>query len=380
MSLYVVSRRKVVYQQTGPGGAQVVYVPSADQIQVLKDAAGTAMVKAPVKGGANTGRGPQLYRVARGQRTIYGYLPQPILDLSETVKVWLAEDLVPPEADAFFYVFTPSVVIHGVRELTDEGKYAWRTAHLQLGDDNPLEALQVVMSDFRLSHPDKKVCLAVANDIKLYREMQLSTGSHGFTPVPFSTLKPQPKVAPLYTHLNFTWAFMLLLLLGGVGVVAMAGYWVMNLQQRSQIQSEIEATERQITSVQINPRVGHIRQPQAMLDEMKRVIDVPPSTLIAAAGDVGQTYGELSRIEFGGEQQPTEDIGLITGERFETVKLAINKPNDLLLIDQADHTSRLLADMPWVRQVIRSGQGGPESMDLLVVVQTSQTTPVGGQP
>ena len=52
--------------------------------------------------------------------------PQEISDLRQPVKVWLAEDFAPLQSQAFFFIISHSVVIHGVREQDDEGYEALR--------------------------------------------------------------------------------------------------------------------------------------------------------------------------------------------------------------------------------------------------------------
>jgi hypothetical protein len=376
MSLYVVSRRKIVFQQGGAGGAQVIYVPSADQIQVLKDAAGTTVIKNnPTQQTKGLSRGPMLARVAKGQRTLFGQLPLQITDLGETVKVWLAEDLVPLEAEAFFYVFSATVVIHGVREMNDEGKDAWRTAQLQLPEEGSLEALQVIMSDFRLSNPNRPVCLAVANDMKLYRELQQNTSGHGYTAVPFATLRPQPKVSPLYSHRNYTWLFMALILLGALGVVGVAGYYFMNMQETKRVEQAITDTQNQINSVTINPQTGHIRQPEPVLQAMQNVLSTSPSALIQAAAAIGKNLGDLDKVEMSvavaNAGTESSDIGLLNSPDLQMVKLHIRDPQDLLLVDQAAHALNLLEQSPGVRQIMRIGSADAQSLDLVVMLQAA---------
>ena len=376
MSLYVVSRRKVVFHQPSLGTVQVVYVPSADQTQVLKDAAGTAQVAKPVAGGAAL-RGPQLARVQRGQRTIYGTLPTEILELRQSVKVWLPEDLAPPEAEAFFYILSPQVVIHGIRERNDEGRLVWRTAQLQLpSGEAALPALQLVLADYSLANPGQNVCLAVVNDVALYRVVQQGQQAQGFTPVPFSTLKPAADIGPLYSHQNFTWLYLLLLLLGGVAVVAVALFWAAETTKGNRLQENIEAVEAQIRAVQINKRTGHIRQPDAVLNELTAGVAVSPSALVQAAAQVGQRLGDVQQIALARGTSLDADAGVVLTPEIQPMQILIINPIQSLLIDQANIASALLPRTPWVRQVIRQGQPGEGTLELAVLLQVTGTIPL----
>ncbi|MCA3244321.1 MAG: hypothetical protein INF43_03325 [Alphaproteobacteria bacterium] len=376
MSLYVVSRRKVVFHQPSLGTVQVVYVPSADQTQVLKDAAGTAQVAKPAAGGAAL-RGPQLARVQRGQRTLYGTLPTEILELRQAVKVWLPEDLAPPEAEAFFYVLSPQVVIHGIRERNDEGRLVWRTAQLQLpAGEAAMPALQLILADFSLANPGQNVCLAVVNDVALYRTIQQGQQAHGFPPIPFSTLKPAPDLAPLYSHQNFTWLYLLLLLLGAAAVAAVAIFWMAEKTKGNRLQAEIEAVEAQIRAVQINKRTGHIRQPDAVLNELTTGVAVSPSALIQATAQVGQRLGDVQQIALARDTSLDTDAGVTLTPELQPMQILLNNPVQSLLLDQANIASGLLPQMPWVRQVIRQGQPGDAMMELAVIVQVTGTVPL----
>lgn len=375
MSLFVVSRRKVVFHQPSMGTVQVVYVPSADQIQVLKDAAGTAL---PVK--ANTAavasRGPQMARVQRGQRTLYGTLPTEILDLRQAVKVWLAEDLVPSEAEAFFFVFSQQVVVHGIRERNDEGRLVWRTAQLQLPPEAAaLPALNVILADYSLANPGQNVCLAVVNEVGLYRALQQGQQAHGFTPVPFSTLKPGAEITPLYAHANFTWLYMLLVILGVLLVSGVGIMWMAEAAKTRGLVTQIDEVEAQIQAVQINKRTGYIRQPEAVLAEIRAGVAVSPSALVQATAMLAQNLGDVQQIELAQANILDAESGITLLPEWQPMKVTINNPAQTLLVDQAAATRDLLQAMPWLRQVVRQGQGGAGQLDLVMLLQVTGTVP-----
>jgi hypothetical protein len=376
MSLFVVSRRKVVFHQPSMGTVQVVYVPSADQIQVLKDAAGTTLQVKSATSAATT-RGPQMARVQRGQRTLYGTLPPEILDLRQAVKVWLAEDLVPAEAEAFFFVFSQQVVVHGIRERNDEGRLVWRTAQLQLpAEAAALPALNVILADYSLANPSQNVCLAVVNEVGLYRALQQGQQAHGFTPVPFSTLKPAAETTPLYAHANFTWLYMLLVVLGVLLVSGVGIMWMAEAAKARGLVTQIDEVEAQIRAVQINKRTGHIRQPDAVLAEIRAGVAVSPSALVQAAAMLAQNLGDIQQIELAQANALDAESGITLLPEWQPMKVTINNPLQTLLVDQAAATRDLLQAMPWVRQVVRQGQGGAGQLDLVMLLQVTGTVPL----
>lgn len=380
MSLFVVSRRKIVYQQSSLGASQVVYVPSTDQVQILKDTTGAAAPVRAASAKAITRQGPQLYRATKGQRVVYGNLPLDLRERRERLKVWLAEDLAPQDSDAFFYVFSAGVVIHGVRERTDEGKLAWRTAQLVLPEKSEdLKPLETALADFMFANQDLKVCIAVASDIKLFRAVQTLAGPLGLTPVPFSTLKPAPGIAPLYSHYNFTWAYLLVMAVGILGVVGMAALYILKQTQATRMENEIAAIEQQIQAVQINPRVGHIRQAAAVLAELVTPFTVSPTSLIAAAGEPLVPFGQIRDIK----------LGTVTAERIQQLgttldagqlaaEINLSEASDLLLADQEMRAKEMLQTYPWVRKVIRHGAAGND-VGMIMILQPLDTEGGNGQ-
>lgn len=368
MSLFVVSRRKIVYQHNTLGASQVIYVPGTDQVQVLKDATNTAAAARPAAK-AQGRQGPQLYRSIKGQRTVYGALPLELRERRENMKVWLAEDLVSQDVEAFFYILSAQVVIHGVRERTDEGKLAWRTAQLAFPDKkDDLKSLETALADYMFANQDQKICVAVANDIKIFRAVQAIATPLGLTPVPISTLKPMSGLAPLYSHLNFTWLYLLIMALGGVGVAMLISLYVLKQAKMSQIEQEISQIEQHIQSVQINPRIGHIRQAAAVLAELVPSFSISPTSLIAAAGEPLVPFGQIQEIKLGTvTPERVQELGSSMEENEVAIEVNLTNSVDLLLSDQETRAANMLAAYPWVRKVIRSGAIGAESGLIMIL-------------
>ena len=369
MSLFVVSRRKIVFQQSLSGPSIAIYVPGADQVQILKDTGGSAAVK-PVKAGAqNTNRGPQLSRVNKGLRTIYGQLPNELRERRERLKVWLAEDLAPAEAEAFFFVFTPQVIVHGVRERNDEGKLVWRTAQLVLPKAaDETKPLETALADYMFANQGQNVCVAVVNELKLFRTVQQLATPLGLTPVPISTLKPVTGTAPLYSHLDFTWAYVLLMMMVIAGVLSVAGYYIVKQQEALKIEAQIHAIETQINSVEINPRVGHIRQAQTVVASIRQSFSRSPADILAAAGEVVVPFGSVESIKLGfTPPERLQALGIQPTSGQEPVEVAVVESKDVLLADQAARAAETLTSAPWVRQMVRFGEVGLNSTFILML-------------
>jgi hypothetical protein len=376
MSLFVIARRSIVYQQPSLSEATVVYVPSRDQIQVIRDAAGTGKVSASASAAAKAGsakawRGPQLSRVQSGQRYIYGYLPREIFELRQTTRVWLPEDLVPPDADAFFFVFSPKVIIHGSRDRSDEGKLLWRSAQLSMNESESLHAIRQAIGEYTLANPQAVLCIAVSNQLDLYNKLKDQLEVYGLSPVPFSKLKPQQNIKPLYSHYNLTILYILLVAMAATGLVASIFYLYSTYMNIDRTSDEIERIRQEIASKKINEHTGYINQPEKIMELMGKPIDISMSSIIDGSMRATNALGELSSFKF--------SVDDIVNENELRTQAVLNKPKEDMLVGQEELTKNVLKNRPWIRSIERSGATGP-TMELQINIQIKNAPKADGAP
>lgn len=380
MPLTIISRRSITYREAGNGEVTVLLVPAREQIQVVKDLAGLGNAPVQVrenstnKVGKNVAAGRkqiQLSRVHIGRRFIYGNLPTEISDLRQPVRVWLAEDFAPPQSQAFFYIFSNTVIIHGVREQDEEGFAHWRTAQLPVDETDPLKSMINAISDYALSNPSDGLVVAVLNKLDLYEKLQKGLATYSISPVPFSKLKPGPNIKPLYTHHDFTLLYLTLALFGLIALLASSGYLILTYLSLKKLETEVVEIQQRIDNIKLNQNVGKIADPQIVLRAMSRPVNQQPSAIIDAAGNAAASLGRLNSIKatFGGGDTNV-DAGPI-GPGQLAVQATIEKMNEELLVMQEQSAAAKLATMPWVRQIKRSGVVGDHG-DLVVVVQIDQ--------
>ena len=379
MPLSIISRRSIVYRETGSGEMNVLLVPARDQIQVVKDLAGLGKMEIPVREAGQGKPSPQrkqaqLSRVYIGRRYIYGMLPSEISDLRQPVKVWLAEDFAPSQCQAFFYIFNSSVVIHGVREQDDEGQQSWRTAQLVMEGDDPVKGIIDAISDYALANPTETLTVAVLNKLDLYEKLQAGLGTYNISPVPFSTLKPQSGIKPLYRHRDYTIFYLTLALLGLITVLASGVYAFFTMLERDKLDEEVAEVQRKISSIKLNQNVGQIDDPQAVLQTMSRGINQQMSAILHAGGDIGAQLGTLDslRLTFDGgdyDAIPVDAVG--DGQMVAVARLS--SMNKELLLEQEMDAAQIVATHPWVRAIIRGGTVGREGL-LAIVLQVDQTS------
>lgn len=362
MALLVLSRRTITFRQPGRGEVTVLVVPGRDQIQVMKDiGSAAAVIREP---GAKAARlQKQLARVSMGQRYVYGSLPEEITEMRQPVKVWLAEDFAPANCQGFFFVFSSTVVIHGVREQSDEGQISWRTAQLSLSETDPLTSIIDAISDFALANSTETLTVAVLNQLDLYEKLQTGLATYGISPVPFSKLKPMATMRPLYRHLDYTIFYLTLVLFGFIVLLASGGYLFLNVTKRNSLQTQIDDVQREIDQIKMDNHqsVGQIADPQAVLDSMGRSMPQLPSAVLDAAASAGSEFGELVSLRFAPAEGPNE----------QEVTLMVQRAKDALLLDEERRAQRLLTQRPWVRSIKRNGQVG-EQASLAIGLQISQ--------
>ena len=373
MPLTIISRRTITYREAGRGEMIVLLVPGRDQIQVVKDLAGlgTAPVAKREAGAAKTGamkKQTQLSRVNIGRRFIYGNLPNEISDLRQPVKVWLAEDYAPLQSQAFFYIISNTIVIHGVREQDDEGHQSWRTAQLAVDESDPLRSIINAISDYALANPVDTLTVAVLNKIDLYEKLQASLATYNVSPIPFSKLKPQPNLKPLYRHWDYTILYLTLALFGFITLLASGTYLTLTWLNLNSLVAQVESIQTQINNIKLNQNVGQISDPQKVLEAMSRPVNQQPSAIIHAAAEASAELGRLSSVKATfGETEGQEGVG--TGQL--NVMTTVDPIKEDLLLSQEQLANITLASRPWVRGIKRTNSTGQRG-ELVILLQIDQ--------
>ncbi len=388
MPLTILSRRNITFREPGKGEITLLVVPGRDQIQVVKDLAGLnntqVVAAAPAAGGkaASVKKQIQLSRVHIGRRFIYGTLPPEISDLRQPVKVWLAEDYAPLNAQAFFYIISPTVVIHGVREQDDEGYQNWRTAQLALDDGDPFKSIINAISDYALANPTEGLTVAVFNKLDLYERLQAELSTYNISPIPFSKLKPQPNLKPLYKHRDYTIFYLTLALFGLITLIASAGYLTITYLSLGELEREATRIQNEINGIKFNQNIGKISEPQTVLQAMARSINQQPSAILHASAEVASGFGPINQVRaiFGGHMM--SELPQTSGDGQIATLVTIEKMNEELLLQQEFRANDLLGSRPWVREIQRSGAVG-ERGDLAIILQIDQapssTVPMPGE-
>jgi hypothetical protein len=340
-----------------------LYVPSNDQVTALKDFTPNSDEIAQ-RLGAN-GRAP-LWREERGQAIVYGYLPPQLANLRQALKVWRAADFVPAGHSAFFFIFG-TCVIHGIREIDDERRETWRTTVLTYPAEELNGNIATAAADLLLRYQPRDICVALDGPLATYEELKKALQPLGVVPVPYATLKPATGAKSLFAQRNYSALMALSIFLAAAALAAALAYLVVSKVTLARMGQELQDIRHQIQQVQINQSLGYIREPQPLLDQMRKSFDQQPSAILDVAARLGAAFGSLDSVGFslgeGGEAPVTVNDGLLP------LKVTIDEAADKLLVEQEAKAKRLLPHTPWVRDIASVATN--HGIQLLMTLQIS---------
>lgn len=363
MALLLFSRTGINLRK-GRGEILALYIPSIDQTQVYRDIGSTT---AEVAQRSGSGDRTPLWREELGATVVYGPLPQDMAQIRQGLKVWLASDYAPADAEAFFFIFDRRWLVHGIQETDDEGRRKWRTTILSYPEDQIFGVVADNAADLMLGSNKRDIIIAVDEGLDSYSQLKELLAPLGLAPVPFSTLKPSAKARILYRHRDHMLAILVSLFFLSMAFIGTLVWWFSNSMELSRYEERVASVRQQISSIQINDSIGHIREPEALLNLMKRPFAQQPSAILDAASRLGAQFGNLSGVKF--ELQPE---GAPSGQRRLMVE--VTQPKQRLLVGQEALAKSLLPHLPWVRELANVSPPGSDRMDMDILLQIEAPT------
>lgn len=370
MAVCIFSRRGIHVRQ-GRGEITALFIPSHDQIAVYRD---TSMTTADVAQRSGSGNSIPLWREVVGNTVFYGTLPTELTQARNALRVWLASDFAPTDAEAFFFLFENRWLVHGVRETDDEGRQNWRTTVLNHEPETIFQVVADNTADLMLSGTIRNITVAVDGDLNAYSQLRELLAPLQLSPVPFSILKPAPRARLLYRHRDFTLAMMIsvFFLVFAVGVTAT--WWVLNSMRLATLQSQVEGVRQQIAGIQISDNLGQVQDPDQMLDAMKPPFVQQPSAIIDAAARIGAAMGKLKDVTFQIKSEADPDSGADsasadTSSDIRMLTVSVESMRQKLLVNQEQLARTMLPQLPWVRKISSIGGQGEDGGTLRVMLQ-----------
>jgi hypothetical protein len=381
MNLLVFSKVGTIQQATGRGEIFALAVPARDRVTLYRDLDGKSGGEIATRYGM-PGKAI-LWRANRGLVTVYGPVPDEITQRRQAVKVYLPEDLVGDDDTSFFFLINPQWVVHGNRATDDEGHVSWRTTTLRVRDkQSAARLISAGVADQLLVGNNAKIVVAVHTAAEaLLPEVAASVQPLGVTPLKLTALKANlgGKYKPLYKHGDFAVVLVALILVAALIFLGMGLRWVLNRTELAQLDGQMESVRNQISTIQLNKNLGHIRNPQGVLDAMAVAIKQQPSAILDSAGQLAAKFGELGRLEVQLTPDQNGAAPAAGGPEPTTMDVVatLDKSVDKLLVDQEQRAKLELDNRPWVRMIENTGSA--EQPILRMNVQLTEPEP-GSQP
>lgn len=371
MDIVLLTKRGISFQRVRRGEQTVLLIPSNENIKIYKDVNDSATL-AERYGAANQ---KPLWRQREGQTVMYGVLPESLAQRRQAMRVHLPQDFVPAGNNAFYYVMDSKWIVHGRKEIDDEGREDWRVTLLKVPEKTAVAAyLQNAIAEMVMDRVESRVTLAIYENVDLYDAVKEALAPYDIQPVSFTTLKLNPRAKALYRQRDFSPLMWLSLLIALAVLAAASFYWFVQWTQSSKLAIETEQVQKQIVGIEINKSLGNITAPESVLEAMEKAFTQMPSAIMDASIDFGSEFGELDHVEFDTAKTDvllkSKDIRSIEHGQ-QVVQISIRNRTNMLLVDQERLARLLMAERPWIRRVENMPQG-QSALTLVAVVQAEE--------
>ena len=224
MTLMVFSRKGIHYTDSQKGNITALFVPAHDQVRRFSDIPQINEQNVQARYGETSQR--VLWRQVGAGVVVYGLMNKELSSRRQGVEVYLPQDFVPPDSDAFYLVFGEQTVIHGARSINEEGQETWGLSMLDARAGAATTLVDAVSERLMQGVPEN-VCVAVKGPDSLIKDIQRAVHPFGLRAVDFTALQRRKAAKTLYVHRDFSLLmvsiafFSLLILFGAVAYLVL---------------------------------------------------------------------------------------------------------------------------------------------------------------
>lgn len=365
MNVLLFTEDRVIHEDSTKGAIHGILIPRYSKIKKYAD------IPTPNDSSVKQRHGdaddlPALWRTEGPYVYVYGNVSEELREKRNGLQMYLPQDYVESDVNAFYFVFGNRFVIHGVRTVTDDGQQVWGTSLIGDKDEPALDTVVSSISERMLEGKEEKIIVAVHHDNELLENFKEALAVFDQNVVTFDSLgAPHKAIRPLYVQKDRSFFMLTLSLCTFLSLVAVVFLWI-----TSQIEFENQETKANqlreiIINMEKNKTLGHVKNPKDVLAVMDETFPVPPSTLIYNGGMVGSMFGELLSIDIGEKStraSATPNRRNSGGRRAVVVdtydvivKVGIS-PNTLL-VDQERIATSAVETLPWLKYVERPSRG-----------------------
>lgn len=305
----------------------------------------------------------------------YGSVAEEITERRASVSIYLPKDFLPEGYNVFYYVFNDRWVVYGERLISDEGAVDWVYSKFDTVDEDLTDFLVGVISDRLVKGVREKICVATHNCVETQSALQESLSPFDIETVEFSSLKLD-KVKPIYQHKDFGILMLFGFFCGFVLMVATIGFYAKSYFELSAVQDDIAQIQAEIAQMQSEMVLGHIEDPDDVLNRVKQPKLVKPSSLLHETGEIAAMFGTLDSMTiFYG---PPFDMGAglrigLDERRREVITTArVEQSEAEMLVDQENVAKAIVTTKEYVREIMRVNSEDTK-LNLSVKMQIGET-------
>ncbi len=369
MRVILFSRFGIHFENSARGMAYGIYVPSQEVIRSYGDIEHTTA--AILERTGDTAKVP-LWQAEHGQVVVYGELLSSLKQRRHAMKVYLPQEFVPESCKSFYFVFGDRWIVHGTKIFTDEGDFEWGISRIDVGEDNIVDLMVQTISEQMLDGEGSDTIIAVHENDVVYASLKDEMKKFELEVAPFATLKPNSNSQALYQHRDNSLLMLTFGVFAMLLAITSAVYWIVNSLEHATLKENVNTLRMRIQNVQINERLGHIRDPHSILNLMKKPLKKSPSAILHGAAKIGSKFGrfgEIDAISF--HVEPENPYAPTIGPKELHVKVKIKEWENVLLLDQEILAQSLVEKYHWLRRIERPG----DQPEMKLIIQVSE----GGQ-
>jgi hypothetical protein len=380
MNLVLVGKKKILFEKNrNANDLTVMYVPDEDGIQIFHDLQGSKTDYEVASRAGAPGKKP-VWRDIGGKIALYGWVPDELTSRTASARIWLPQDFLSEDSTIFYFVVSPTHLVHGRKEVDDEQKSSWRITTIKTGSEEELIGLVKSSLVDQLMTGDNQVpSVAVYQDPPLQLKIDDALKYLNVASQPLEKMSPAfRQVRPLYRQRNNTLLLLVLMLFFFLVLLGSTFYWILGMVESRKIQQQIEEVRFAIQNIQINERIGYIKAPEAIQQRIRSTFNQLPSSFVDAALRTGAQFGDLEKMKFdvplnAGEGTFTASAGAAPG--VYTFNLLLSRAFNPMLVDQETMARQVVPNTPWLREISNVGNSGPsnEGLTLLLKLQVEET-------
>ncbi len=306
----------------------------------------------------------------------YGTVNEAVTERRSSVSVYLPKDFLPEGYSVFYYIFDDRWVVHGERVLSDEGVGSWTYTKFDTNGENLSDFLINTISDRLVKGVRERICVASSNCPESESVLKEELAHFDVEVVPFSSLKIA-KVKPVYQHRDFGFFMLLGFLCGFILMIATVGLYAKSHFELSSVKDDVANIRAQIQQMQSQMVLGHIIDPDQVLNKIQQEKIIKPSTLIHETGTVSAMFGDLKEVKISylpANGRSNEIVPGILGRKGRREVLTISKVSTRrkqMLVDQERVAESILRSKDYISQITRKSSDDKD-VELAIKMQIKE--------